>query len=142
MANQFSVSVTGDEIPEESELLSRLKQALNRNTRRINIINGYVMDTDSSVRMSVGPVIGEVTTNKALLMIEVVGDTEIIPICAKLYKEWAKDKPIKSLDKKLPARRPAVFQFDDLEPSTEYTGMSIYDLFRAIHLVITFKNDY
>ncbi len=51
----FSVHISGDEIPDESILLERLKEALRRGTTRVNIINGYVVDTNSSVNLTVGP---------------------------------------------------------------------------------------
>ena len=70
--DEFSVTVTGDEIPEASVLLERLHDALQRGTKKVNIINGYVVDTDSSVRMTVGPVLGEITANNAIILIEVM----------------------------------------------------------------------
>ena len=122
MAENFELNVIGDEIPDESVLLRRLQEALHRGTKKVNIINGYVVDTNSSVRMLVGPVLGEITTNHAIVMIEVVGKTDVIPISAKLYKEYEKDSPTMVLEKEAPAKRPVIFQFEDLESSTEYTG--------------------
>ena len=125
MEKQFSLAVSGDEIPDESVLLTRLKEELDKGNKKINIINGYVVDTDSYVNVSVGPVLGEITTNHATVMIEVIGEQDVIPICAKLYKENEKGEPVKSLEKELCAKRPAIFQFDGLEPNTEYTGKSV-----------------
>ena len=105
----FSVTVTGDEIPEESILLQRLQEALKQGTTRVNIINGYVVDTDSSVRLSVGPVLGEITSNNAIMMIEVTGKTDLIPIIAKLYREDEKGEPIDVIEKEAHANRPLVF---------------------------------
>ena len=119
---EFSVTVTGDEIPEESVLLERLQNALHRGSKKVNIINGYVVDTNSSVRMTLGPVLGEITGNNAIILIEVVGKTDVIPITAKLYKGAEKGEPIDVVEKEAPAKRPVVFQFADLEPDTEYTG--------------------
>ena len=120
--DDFTVTVSGEEIPEESVLLQRLQEALTRGTTRVNIINGYVVDTDSSVNMTIGPVLGEITSNKAIIMIEVVGKTETIPIIAKLYKGDEKGEPENILEQDVLSKRPAIFQFDDLEPETEYTG--------------------
>ena len=122
MQKEFSLAITGDENPEDSVLLSRLKEALKKDTKKINIINGYVVDTKSNVRMTVGPVLGEITDNYALMMIEVVGEQNIIPICAKLYKGNEKGEPITCLEKELKAKRATIFEFNDLEPNTEYTG--------------------
>ena len=62
------MTVTGEEIPEASILLQRLQEALQQGTTRVNIINGYVVDTNSSVRLSVGPVLGEITATTAIMM--------------------------------------------------------------------------
>ena len=118
----FSVTVTGDEIPEESILLQRLQEALKQGTTRVNIINGYVVDTDSSVRLSVGPVLGEITATTAIMMIEVTGKTDLIPITAKLYREHEKGEPIDMIEKEAHANRPIVFLFEGLDADTEYTG--------------------
>ena len=122
MDDKFSLAITGDEIPDESVLLSRVHEALNRGSKRINIINGYVVDTNSYVRVTVGPVLGEVTTDKAILMLEVTGDEDIVHVCAKLYKEQNKVEPLQAVDKAMKARRPTMFEFTGLEPETEYTG--------------------
>ena len=119
----FSVTVTGDEIPEESILLQRLQEALKQGTTRVNIINGYVVDTDSSVRLSVGPVLGEITSTTAIMMIEVTGKTDTIPITAKLYREHEKGEPIDVIDKEAHANRPLVLLFEGLDADTEYTGI-------------------
>ena len=120
----FTVTVSGEDIPDDSILLQRLQEALTRGTTRVNIINGYVVDTDSSVNLTIGPVLGEITANKAIVMIEVVGKTDTIPITAKLYKQDEKGEPIESVEQDVQAKRPAIFQFEDLEPDTEYTGIN------------------
>ena len=120
--DDFTVTVTGEEIPEESILLQRLQEALKRGNTHVNIINGYIVNTNSTVNLTIGPVLGEITANKAIVMIEVVGKTENIPITAKLYKGEEKGEPVDVLEKDVQAKRPAIFQFEDLEPETEYTG--------------------
>ena len=119
---EFELHVSGDEIPDESVLLKRLQEALNRGTKKVNIVNGYVVDTDSSINIQVGPILGEVTTDSAIAMIEVRGKEDTIPISAKVYKEKEKGTPIKTITIELQANRPTIFQFEDLEPSTDYTG--------------------
>ena len=103
--DDFSVTVTGDEIPEESILFQRLQEALKQGTTRVNIINGYVVDTNSSVRLSVGPVLGEITSTTAIMMVEVTGKTDLIPITAKLYREHEKGEPIDVIAKEALANR-------------------------------------
>ena len=121
----FSLNVTGEEIPDESILLERLQEALKKGTKKVNIINGYLVDTDSSVRLTFGPVLGKITSNSAIILIEVIGKTDVIPITAKLYKEHHKDKPIDVVEKNVLVKRPTIFQFRDLEPDAEYTGKYI-----------------
>ena len=122
----FSVDISGDKIPEESILLARLQEALSRGTTKVNIINGYVVDTDSSVRLTVGPVLGEITAKNAIIMIEVVGKSDVIPISAKLYKDNEMAEPVDVIEKDVQAKRPVIFQFENLEPDTEYTGKPVY----------------
>ena len=75
------------------------------------------------VRISMGPVLGEITTNKAIMMIEVdEPGNDVIPIIANIYKEDEKDHTVQQLHKNLPARRPFVFEIENLDPNTEYTG--------------------
>ena len=74
------------------------------------------------VKIVVGPILGEVTTNKAVMLLEVQGEEDVIPVCAKLYKEQEKGTPAQEIDRNIPARRPAVFEFTGLEPETEYTS--------------------
>ena len=126
MEEDFSLTITGDETPDESVLLSRIREALNRGSKKINIINGYVVDTNSMVKVSIGPVLGEVTTDKAILMLEVTGEQDVVPVCAKLYKEQDKDEPVQVIDKEMLGRRPTMFEFFGLEPETEYTGKFDY----------------
>ena len=108
--DDFTVTVTGEEIPEESILLQRLQEALKRGNTHVNIINGYIVNTNSTVNLTIGPVLGEITANKAIVMIEVVGKTETIPITAKLYKGEEKGEPVDVLEKDVQAKRPAIFQ--------------------------------
>ena len=123
MEPQFDVAITGEEIPDKDAIYSKVIEALNRGNKRINIINGYCVNTNSMVRISMGPVLGEITTTKAIMLLEVEdADNGVVPIDAKVYKEKEKDEPVQQLHKMLPARRPAVFEIEDLEPDTEYTS--------------------
>ena len=122
MEDNFSLTVTGEETPDESILLSCLQEALQKGTKKVNIINGYVIDTDSSVQLSLGPVLGEISSSHAIVLIEVIAKESVVPICAKLYKEDEKGEPLMTLEKEARVKRPTVFQFEDLEPDTKYTG--------------------
>ena len=123
MERDFSVAVTGEEIPDQDAILSKVTEALNRGNKRINIINGYCVNTNSMVRISMGPALGEITTTTATMLLEVEEPgNDVVPVTAKIYKGDEKDDPVQQLDKKLPARRPTVFEIEELEPNTEYTG--------------------
>ena len=123
MDPEFNLAITGEEIPDENTILSKVIEALNRGNKRINIINGYSVNTNSMVRISMGPVLGEITTNKAIMLLEVEEPGyDLVPIIAKIYKEDEKDNPVQEIEKKLPGRRPTVFEIEDLEPNTQYTG--------------------
>ena len=123
MERDFSVAVTGDEIPDQDAILSKVTEALNRGNKRINIINGYCVNTNSMVRISMGPALGEITTTTATMLLEVEEPgNDVVPVTAKIYKGNEKDHSVQELDKKLPARRPTVFEIEELEPNTEYTG--------------------
>ena len=123
MEPEFELAVTGSEIPDSNAILLKVIEALNRGNKRINIINGYSVNTNSMVRISMGPVLGEITTNKAIMLLEVdEPGNDVIPIVANIYKEDEKDHTVQQLHKNLPARRPFVFEIENLEPNTEYTG--------------------
>ena len=87
MEKQFSLAVAGVEIPNELVLVQRLKNALNSGKKKLNIINGFEVETDSHVRITMGPVIGEVTADSAVIMLELVGPKELVPINTKVYKK-------------------------------------------------------
>ena len=122
MAKQLSLAVSGVEIPNELVLVQRLKNALKSGKKKLNIINGFEVETDSHVRITTGPVIGEVTADSAVVMLELVGPKDRVPITTKVYKKGDKENHVQALDHSVPIKRPSIFQFNDLEASTEYTG--------------------
>ena len=128
MERQFSLAVTGDEIPNELVLVQRLKDALKSGTKKLNIIHGFEVETDSHVRISTGPVIGEVTANSAVIMLELVGPKDLVPITTKLYKKGDKEHHMQALCYNVPMKRPFIFQFNDLEASTEYSGTFCFNV--------------
>jgi hypothetical protein len=54
------LSVAGSHVPDEASLTTRVREALARGSRRLAVVDGYLADTDSSVRVLTGPVVGEV----------------------------------------------------------------------------------
>ena len=129
MEKQFSLAVSGVEIPNELVLVQRLKNALKSGKKKLNIINGFEVETDSHVRITTGPVIGEVTADSAVVMLELVGPKDRVPITTKVYKKGDKENHIQALDHSVPIKRPSIFQFNDLEPSTEYTGSLHFNVY-------------
>ena len=123
MQKQFSLAVAGVEIPNELVLVQRLKNALESGKKKLNIINGFEVETDSHVRITTGPVIGEVTADSAVVMLELVGPKDRVPITTKVYKKGDKENHVQALDHSVPIKRPSIFQFNDLQASTEYTGI-------------------
>ena len=130
MEKQFSLAVAGVEIPNELVLVQRLKNALKSGKKTLNIINGFEVEMDSHVRITTGPVIGEVTADSAVVMLELVGPKDRVPITTKVYKKGDKENHEQALDHSVPIKRPSIFQFNDLEPSTEYTGILRRNLYK------------
>ena len=129
MEKQFSLAVAGVEIPNELVLVQRLKNALKSGKKKLNIINGFEVETDSHVRITTGPVIGEVTADSAVIMVELVGPKDRVPITTKVYKKGDKENHVQVLNHSVPIKRPSIFQFNDLEASTEYTGILRFNLY-------------
>ena len=71
MSDEFSVSVAGEMNIDESVLLARLKEALERGSKNVNLINGFAVDTDRDVQLLTGPVLGEIISTTAVILLEV-----------------------------------------------------------------------
>jgi len=85
----FNLSVTGGNVPDEASFTARVREALARGARKMALVDGYLADTDSAVRVLTGPVVGEVTANAAVIMVEVAReDTPVgtVPISAALFR--------------------------------------------------------
>lgn len=120
---EVRVFIEGGADWEESILVGKVQRALRRGSTKIHIIHGYVVDTNSDVRILTGPVIGEVTTNSAFILLEVQGPEKFTPVTCKLYKDPEHDQPVAEESLELKAKRPSVFQLQDLEPNTRYTAV-------------------
>ena len=105
MEKQFSLAVAGVEIPNELVLVERLKNALKTGKKKLNIINGFEVETDSHVRITTGPVIGEVTADSAVIMLELVGLKDLVPITAKVYKKGDKEHHEQASHYNVPIKR-------------------------------------
>ena len=84
----IDLTITGTINVEESVLISRVREALARGTKKVDIINGFQVETDSNVDILTGPICGEITATSAVILLEVIGKNmeNNIPIIAKLYK--------------------------------------------------------
>ncbi len=67
----FSLSIGGSNVPDESVLVQRVREALSRGSRRVDVIDGFLVDTNSNVRVMLGPVVGDVTATTAVILLEV-----------------------------------------------------------------------
>ena len=75
------------------------------------------------MRLLTGPVVGEVTSDSAIVLIEVTGapEAKVIPIAAAVYKDLDQSTPVDTVSKDATPKRPLVFKFSGLEPETDYT---------------------
>ena len=84
--------------------------------RKIHLMDGYPVETDSQVRILTGPVVGKVTAHEAVILIEVLGteSQKFVPIQCALYRELEGPEvgqPAFVLAKDCRARRATVFHF-------------------------------
>ena len=121
MSEDMSLEVSGVMDMDESILVARVKEAISKGSKKVNIINGYNVNTDSSVRVLTGPILGEITTKSAVVLLEVFGKEKVVPIVAKLYKEEEQAEPVAVVEKEAKSKRPFAILFDDLDPETKYT---------------------
>ena len=83
-----------------------------------------------AVRLGLGPVVGEVTSTKVIILLEVKrrdsdtgkADLGMSMVRCDLYCR-GDTAPTHSLDLELPSRQPRVFVFSELEPNTEYVAV-------------------
>ena len=116
-----AVTVSGSLDIDDSVLIARVKEALSRGSKKVNIINGFSVDTDSNVNVLTGPILGEITAKSAVVLLEVYGKQQRLPIVAKLYKEGDETEAVAIIEKEAKSKRPFAIKFDDLEPETRYT---------------------
>lgn len=115
------VAVSGSIDIDESVLIARVKEAISRGSKKVNIINGFAVDTDSNVNVLTGPILGEITAKSAVVLLEVYGKQQRLPIVAKLYKEGDETEAVAIIEKEAKSKRPFAIRFDDLQPETRYT---------------------
>ena len=119
----IDLTITGTISVDESILVSRVREALERGTKKVDIINGYNVETDSNVDILTGPICGEITATTAIILLEVIGKNmeSNIPIVAKLYKEGDEAEAVNIIEKEAKSKRPFSIKFENLEPQTGYT---------------------
>ena len=128
------------EIPDEDCLVEWVREALTQGKRKINIIDGCVVECNRSVSVLCGPIVGEVTSNSAVVMLEVSGPEHRTPISCKLYKVGEPEEPVDAMEFEVRLKRPISFTFESLEPDTEYTvALNGVAKYYAARRMVTFK---
>ena len=84
----IDLTITGNIAVDESVLVARVREALAKGSKRVDIINGFPVDTNNKVDILTGPICGEITATSAIILLEVISKTpqNKVPIVAKLYK--------------------------------------------------------
>jgi len=105
--------------------LSEEISALNSHNR--TLVKGLPVNCCPSVSLTVGPVIGEVTHEKAIILLEVKDQEKPrSDITCHLYKRGSREE-VDSMTISMPFQTPRVFVFDapdsPLEPGTEYIAV-------------------
>ena len=119
----IDLTITGNIAVDESVLVARVREALAKGSKRVDIINGFPVDTNNKVDILTGPICGEITATSAIILLEVISKTSQnkVPIVAKLYKEGNEAEAVAIIEKEAKSKRPFSIQFDNLEPKTGYT---------------------
>ncbi len=114
----FSVGIFGNATSTEDAELAPLPMEMRR---KIHTIDGIRMETDNQVRFLTGPVIGKVTSQEAVIMVEVVGtkDQKFVPIRCCLHNA-VDNAPVAEKAKDCKAKRVTVFHFRELNANTSY----------------------
>ena len=112
----------------------------------LTLCPGYPVTCQEDVSLCVGPVMGEVTHNKAVILMEVKSDLRSrMEVSCDLYKKGDFTRQYRQ-SLRLTSRAPTAFVFQEetglsLEPDTEYVavfnGLNIYQAGRAFALFRT-----
>jgi hypothetical protein len=91
--------------------------------KKLKDVMGYTVLTDGSYRLLAGPVVGEVTTSTAIIMMEIEGPDSFFDLECQLYENDTKDKPAFEIKQEVRTKRTFTLQFKDLKPNTRYTAI-------------------
>mmetsp|Transcript_41900 Transcript_41900/g.54012 ORF Transcript_41900/g.54012 Transcript_41900/m.54012 type:complete len:552 (-) Transcript_41900:142-1797(-) len=121
LANALKVAVDG----KHEEPMQCVAQELQKELEQKNetFVHGCVVSCNKNTQLLVGPLVGEVTTMTANIVVEVVSkeDQACELICHVLRKE---DKTkVLQVEKSCKSRRPSCFHLEGLEPNTEYISV-------------------
>ena len=88
------------------------------------VILYFEVHTDNSVSVLYGPVLGEITSNSVVVMLEVSGPVgERKPIVCNLYREAESKQPVATMQFVVRLRKVLSFTFEDLDPDTRYIAV-------------------
>ena len=102
------------------EIWHKVEEAAEKGWKSFTLLsNGTVINSVSELKVLFGPVVGEVTDNSAIILIEVDCDKTCLNLECKLYEKGVED-PVDVIEKEVTKRRPQSFSFDNLSPDTKY----------------------
>jgi len=101
-------------------ILQKLSQTLVEDKPLCKFVQGFPIKCCDGVKLAVGPVMGEVTSEMAIIMLEIKSSKgRKAEIICDLYRKSDRKK-VYSLEKEFLSRTPQVFILENLEPGTEY----------------------
>merc|ERR1719400_2239213 len=96
----------------------KIEQAIGLGWKNFSILpNGEVVNADIHMKVTLGPVIGEVTQSSAVILVEVeFKDAENPTLQCQLFAKDEPNEPIQVQDLDVTNKRPISFVFEDLTP--------------------------
>jgi len=103
----------------------KIEQAIGLGWKNFSILpNGEVVNADIHMKVTLGPVIGEVTQTSAIILVEVeFKDAENPTLQCQLFAKDEPSEPIQVQDLEVTNKRPISFVFEDLTPNTWYQAI-------------------
>lgn len=118
----MKVHVDFDFEPNE-EAWKAAEEAVNDGCKNFTILkNGQLVEANQEIKILFGPVVGNVTSTTAIVIIE-ASSKECNEIQCQLFANDQEEEPVALLHKDLGCQKPQAFVFQDLVPDTTYTAI-------------------